>query len=473
MGLVLQRIHPDDRDFVQRTIDRATGERTSFDTEHRLQMPDGAVKYLHVLARVLEPSPNDLEYMGAVTDVTAAKQAEETLRKSEAYLAEAQRLSHTGSWAWNSATGHIPYWSEECYRMLGFDPHGGLPRFETFFQRIHPEDQPRTAEKLERAKREKTEFEMDYRIVHPNGESRDVHVVGHPVLTSSGDLVEFVGTVIDVTERKQAEEEREKLRQTQSYLAHFNRVTTMGELTASLAHEVNQPIAATVINAKTCLRWLQRDEPDLSQACAAATRIVKDGILAGEIINRIRSQFKKGTLQRESVDVNEVIREMIALLRSETMRYNISVRTELATDLPEIMGDRVQLQQVTMNLIVNSIDALKEVDGTRELTITSQRAEREQLEVSVSDTGVGLPPQQAEQIFNAFFTTKPDGTGMGLRISRSIIESHGGRLWAADNSPHGATFQFTLPATVTMGTKGEVVKAKTIQADTPVSCDGQ
>jgi PAS domain S-box-containing protein len=445
LELIFQRIHPDDRDRVRQTIDRATENKTNFDLECRLLMLDGSVKYLHVVARALEPSPGDLEYVGAITDITAAKQAEETLRKSEAYLAEAQRLSHTGSWAWNADTGDIRYWSEECYRVLGFDPNGGLPRFETFFQRIHPEDQPRTAESLGRATRERAEFELDYRIVHPNGESRDVHAVGHPVLTSSGDLLEYVGTVIDVTERKRAEEERERLHQMQSYLAHFNRVTTMGELTASLAHEVNQPIAATVINARTCLRWLQRDEPDLSEACAAAARIARDGILAGEIINRIRSQFKKDALKWELVDVNEVIREMIALLGSEAMRYSISIRTELAADLPQVMGDRVQLQQVIMNLIVNSIDAMKGVGGTRELNIKSQRVEHEQLRVSVSDTGIGLPPQQTEQIFDAFFTTKAHGTGMGLRISRSIIESHGGRLWAADNTPHGATFQFALP----------------------------
>jgi signal transduction histidine kinase len=194
------------------------------------------------------------------------------------------------------------------------------------------------------------------------------------------------------------------------------------------------------------LRWLQRDEPDLFEACAAATRIMRDGMLAGEIIRRICLQLKD-TLKWESVDVNEVIRDMVALLRSEAMGYNISVRTELDADLPRIMGDRVQLQQVTMNLIVNSIDAMKEVDGRRELTIKSQRTENEQLQVSVSDTGNGIPPQQAEQIFNAFFTTKPRGTGMGLRISRSIIEFHGGRLWAAENFPRGATFQFTLPVT--------------------------
>jgi C4-dicarboxylate-specific signal transduction histidine kinase len=242
-------------------------------------------------------------------------------------------------------------------------------------------------------------------------------------------------------ERKHAEE---ALREAQADLARVSRVTTMGELTASLAHEVNQPIAAALTDANTCLRWLTRDHPDLNEAREAASRIVKDATRAADIISRVRVLFKRGTPQRELVDVNEAIREMIVLLRSEATRYNITVRMELAADLPRIMGDRVQLQQVLMNLIVNSIDAMKDAEGTRELAIKSQQAENEQVLVSVSDTGVGLPAQQADQIFNAFFTTKPHGTGMGLSISRSIVESHGGRLWAAENSPRGASFHFAL-----------------------------
>jgi C4-dicarboxylate-specific signal transduction histidine kinase len=218
----------------------------------------------------------------------------------------------------------------------------------------------------------------------------------------------------------------------------------MGELTASLAHEVNQPIAAAVTDANTCLRWLTREQPDVEEARQAASRIVKDATRAGEIISRIRLVFKKGAPQRELVDVNEVIREMIALLHGEATRYSVSVRTELS-DLPQVAADRVQLQQVLMNLMINGIDAMRDIDGTRDLIICSQRAEDGLLMVSVSDTGVGLPPQQADQIFSAFFTTKPQGTGMGLRISRSIVESHGGRLWAADNSPSGASFHVTLP----------------------------
>jgi NO-binding membrane sensor protein with MHYT domain len=251
-----------------------------------------------------------------------------------------------------------------------------------------------------------------------------------------------LASIVSLSEQKRAEE---ALRQAQADLARVNRVTTMGALTASLTHEVNQPIAAAVANANACLQWLARDHPDLEEARAAAMRIVKDGTRAAEIISRIRLLFKKGAPQQELIDENEVIREMIVLLRNEATRYSVSVRTELAPDLPQIMGDRVQLQQVMMNLITNGIDAMKDVDGTRELAIKSQRAENEQLMVSVSDTGVGLPPQQADQIFNAFFTTKLHGTGMGLSISRSIVESHGGRLWATDNSPRGASFHLILP----------------------------
>ena len=246
-------------------------------------------------------------------------------------------------------------------------------------------------------------------------------------------------------ERKQAEE---ALRQAQAELAHVNRVTAMGELTASLAHEVNQPIAAAVPDANTCLRWLTRDRPDVEEARAAATRVAKDATRAAEIISRVRQLFKKAAPERELVDANEVIPKMIALLYGEAAQYNISVRAELAADLPQVIGDRVQLQQVLMNLIVNSIDAMKDVEGTRELVISSQRTENADILVSVIDTAVGLPQQHTDRIFNAFFTTKSHGTGLGLRISRSIVESHGGRLWAADKPPRGASFYFTLPTKV-------------------------
>jgi PAS domain S-box-containing protein len=446
LDLILERIHPEDRDLARQSMHLATTEGADVDFERRLLMPDGRVKLLHVLARALRTSSGGVEIVGAITDVTAAKQAEKTLRESEAYLAEAQRLSRTGSWAWNPATGENRYWSDECFRLLGFDPADGMPPFETFVQRIHPDDRPIVAEELERATRERGEYEVDYRIIHPGGEVRDIHVIGHPVLSPSGELVELVGTGIDVTERKRAEEERERLRQAHADLARVNRITTMGELTATLAHEVNQPIAAAATNARTCVRWLTREHPDLEEACAAAMRVVKDVTRASEIISRIRVLFHKGAPERDLVDINPVIGEMVFLLSSEAVRHNILVRTDLAADLPKVIVDRVQVQQVLMNLMINGIDAMKDMNGARELVIKSQRADNDQLLVSVSDTGVGLPPEQVDQIFNAFFTTKSHGTGMGLRISRSIVESHGGRLWAAPNSQRGASFYFTLSA---------------------------
>jgi C4-dicarboxylate-specific signal transduction histidine kinase len=254
--------------------------------------------------------------------------------------------------------------------------------------------------------------------------------------------------IIELREEARAEREQTEaeLRQALEDLTRASRVSSMGELTASLAHEVNQPIAAAITDANTCLRWLSRDQPDLEEARAAALRIVQDGTRAGEIVNRVRLLFQKGSLQRELVDLNEIIREMVLLLHGEATQYSVLVGTKLAADIPRVMGDRVQLQQVLMNLMMNSIDAMKDVDGTRELMIESQCSEDDQVLLSVSDTGVGLPAEQADKVFNAFFTTKTHGTGMGLRISRSIVESHGGNLWAADNFPQGARFCFTLPA---------------------------
>jgi signal transduction histidine kinase len=269
-----------------------------------------------------------------------------------------------------------------------------------------------------------------------------------PVLVGAATLQggdrDGVAFVMNITERKQAEQERERLRQALADLAHVNRVTTMGELTASLAHEIKQPIAAAVTDAKTCLRWLARDEPDLGEAREAAARVIKDATRASDIISRIGLLFKKGASQRELLDANEIIQEMIVLLRNEASRYSILIRSELANNLPKVMADRVQLQQVLMNLMLNGIEAMKDLESSGELTISSRRGDG-QLLISVSDTGVGPLPEQADQIFSPFFTTKPQGTGMGLTISRSIVESHGGRL-SLTSSGSGATFQFTLPA---------------------------
>ena len=380
----------------------------------------------------------------AVRNVTERMRSQEALRRSESYLAEAQKLTHTGSWVWEVAERRASHLSEEWYRVYGFDPKEGMSAWNKRLERIHPDDCDGRQQAIDRAINEKSDYEVEYRILLPGGAVRYLRSVGHPVLKTSGDLVQFVGSSTDITERKQAEE---ALHQAQTDVARINRITTMGELTASLAHEVKQPIAAAVTDANTCVRWLSRDNPDVEEAREAASRVVKDATRAAEIITRVRQLFKKGTPEQALIDVNEIIREMIVLLGSDATRYDVSIQTELAKDLPKVMGDRVQLQQVLMNLMTNSIDAMKDLDGTRELIISSQ-AEDGHLMISVSDTGVGLPPQQADRIFDAFFTTKSHGTGMGLRISRSIVESHGGRLWADGNSPRGASFHLTLPTKI-------------------------
>jgi C4-dicarboxylate-specific signal transduction histidine kinase len=260
-----------------------------------------------------------------------------------------------------------------------------------------------------------------------------------PLRDARGKILKWYGISTDIEDRKRAEAERERLR---ADLAHVNRVSMLGELAASVSHELKQPIAAAMTDAKTCVRWLKRDRPSVEEATAAAMRIVNDGSRATEIIERLRSLYKKDIPQRELVEVNEIIREMVELLRAEANQYAVSIRTDLVADLPKITADRVQLQQVFMNLMLNAIEAMKETGGV--LTVKTQLCEDGQLLVSVSDSGVGLPKGKTEQIFDAFFTTKPQGSGMGLSISRSIVESHGGRLWATANNGRGATFHFTL-----------------------------
>jgi len=311
---------------------------------------------------------------------------------------------------------------------------------------VHPDDLARYVHEWRAALAAGESMESEVRLRRADGKYRWWLTRNVPLRDELGNIIKWYGTAIDIEERKCAEE---ALREAQANLARVSRVTTMGELTASLAHEIKQPITAAVTDARTCLRWIGRDQPDVPEAREAAARIIKDVTRASDIISRISLLFKKGPPQRESLDVNEVIQEMIALLRSEASRYSISIRGELANDLPNIMADRVQLQQVLMNLMLNGIEAMKDMGSGGELTIKSQQHDNRQLLISVGDTGVGLQPELAEEIFNAFFTTKPQGTGMGLPISRSIIESHGGSLWATSNSGPGATFQFTLPIEVT------------------------
>lgn len=414
-------------------------EREKIETELR-ELTDG-------LERQVRSRTEELEMRNTQLMEAQARLAEEklALERSERYLAEAQRLAHIGSWAGNIVSRQIFHSSEEHTRLHGLDPDRGAPSFEDLYHRVHPDDQVQLVEAFERASREGTDVGVHYRIVFPDDTTRDVEAVGHPVFKPSGEPGEFVGFLMDVTERKRAEEQHERLRQVQADLAHINRVSTMGELTASLAHEIKQPIYAALINAETCLQWLTRERPEVTGAQEAVSRLIKDLARASEIIGRIGSLFKKNVLQRELVNINDLIQEMIILLRSEAARNSISIHGTLADDLPQVMVDRVQLQQVLMNLMLNGIEAMKDMGTARELTIISKQDENHQLLVSVADTGVGIKAEQQEQIFKAFFSSKPQGTGMGLPISRSIVEAHGGRLWANLNRGPGATFQFTLP----------------------------
>jgi len=441
----MQRIHPDDQARCIELVERSIRDKVDLEVDYRIIHPDKRVRDIHCVGRiVLDRSGELLEIVGTVIDVTERKHAEETLRQSEAYLAEAQRLSHTGSWA-STANGEPKYWSEECYRVLGFDPKEPLPSLEAVLQQVHPDDRASISEQFASGIRDKADFEMDMRVVDPITGIRNIRSTCRAVLDERGDLFEMVGTVIDITEHKRVEEERERLHQLESDLAHVNRVSMLGELAASLSHEIKQPIAAAITNANACVRWLARDVPDLQEARAAARMIVQNGNRAADVINRVRSLYTKSTpAVRELIDVREVLDEMLVLLRSEANRDSIAMRADVAGDLPRIMADRVQLQQVLMNLILNGIESMKGSGG--ELTISSELGQDGQVLISVGDTGVGLPAGKSDQIFDAFFTTKPEGSGMGLAISRSIVESHGGRLWADSNAGGGATFSFTLPA---------------------------
>ena len=441
----LATIHPEDRDFMAETIEKMCEQGSGCDAKKRIIRPDGAVRYIRCVGIPVLDNGLLKGLLGTAMDVTEQEQLTHELQRREAYLAEAQRLSQTGSWAW-SPDSDIRYWSEECYRVLSFDPQDGLPRFEEFFQRIHPDDQPGFRELVQTAIREKSEWETDYRIVHPDGPVSDIHVVGHPVLSTSGHLVEFVGTVIDVTERRRHEEERARLRQLEADLAHINRVSTLGEMAASLAHEITQPFTTARNNASAALNFLDKKPPDLGEVREALDCIVSDADRAGAIIGRIRDHIKKAPPRKDRFDVNEAINEVIVLARGEITKNGVSVDTHLTDGVISVEGDRVQLQQVALNLILNAVEAMGSVqEGPRELSISTEQTQVKGVLVAVRDTGPGIDGKHLERVFQPFYTTKSSGVGMGLSICRSIIDAHGGRLWTDANEPRGAVFQFTLP----------------------------
>jgi len=548
---------------------KATGKMQAREKEYFRK--DGSRVPVLIGAACFEDQPD--RGVAYILDLSEQKRVEEALRRSQAYLAEAQRLTHTGSCAIDGASHEAAFWSDEMFRLFDFDPKQGPPKWNQFLEQIHPDDRNKVRLANERTFRTKANCDVEFRVLKHDGTVQHIHGVGHPVVSPTGELVHVLGTMVDVTESKQAEEERERLRQAhrvvvetasdavvsadengaiqfanpattrvfgydpkeligkpltilmpkfmrklhdngfkrylatgqrhmnwqgteliglrkngqefpveisfgeltmnghrvftgfirditekkqaeeererlrrvQADLARMARVSTMGELTASLAHEIRQPLTAALANAETCLDWLGRENPDIKEGCEAAAHVVTDVNRAADIISSVSALFKKGALRREPVDANDVIREMVSLLRNEAQSHSVIIRTELAENIPTVNADRLQLQQVFMNLMLNGIDAMKSVTETGELSIKSESAD-DQLLISVTDAGIGLPPDHEDRIFKAFFTTKQGGTGMGLSISRSIVESHGGRLWATANSNKGATFRFTLPA---------------------------
>ncbi|MDZ4866480.1 MAG: PAS domain-containing protein [Alphaproteobacteria bacterium] len=433
-------IHPDDQEHLTTFWKNLLAAGEPGQAEARLLRHDGTYRWFIMRANPMrDESGAIVKWYGVNTDIEDRKHTEQELSRSEAFLSQGESVSETGSFLWRLSTNEIT-WSQQLYRIFGFEP-GSLVTLERIAALVHPEDLPRMDDMVARARMGR-DSEYEHRLLLPDGTVKYLHFVARATRDQEGAL-EYIGVVQDVTERRLAEQALSKVR---SELAHVARVSSLGALTASIAHEVNQPLAGIVTNASTCLRMLAADQPNIEGARETARRTIRDGNRAAEVITRLRALFAKKEASVESIDLNDAAREVIALSVNELQRGRVVLRQEFADDLPSISGDRVQLQQVVLNLILNATDAMSDVgDRLRLLTIKTELDEDEQVRLSVRDSGVGIDPQTASKMFDAFHTTKPGGMGIGLSVSRSIIDRHQGRLWARSNDGPGATFSFSIP----------------------------
>ena len=435
-------IHPDDRAGVRDACQKMLATGKPGDVEARMRRSDGAYRWFLFRTEALRDEAGTVVgWYGTNTDIEDRKRAESSLQRIQAYAAEAQKLSRTGSFAWEIATRDY-FWSDQTYQIFGFD-RSVKPSISQVVRRTHPEDRFIMERELDRSAQRAPHHDFKVRLLMPNGQIKHIHLLAHRITYESGNE-EVVGAVMDITDTRKSQE---ALDTAQAALAHASRVATLGEISATIAHEVNQPLAAIVANGQACLRFLRRESPDLNNVRGAVEWIVKDGNRAGEIIRRVRALLKKADSEKVPLDLNEVINEVATLLRREMNAKKVMLKLELAPSAPQPVADRVQLQQVIINLIVNGAEAMQEItDRRRSLVVRSYEDEEGHVVVAVKDCGVGIPPEISDRLFDAFFSTKPSGLGVGLSICRSIIQDHGGELWVTDNSDGpGAAFRFSLP----------------------------
>ena len=444
-------IHPDDRSHSVAIFTNAIKSGTPSEFELRLRRVDGVYRWFQVrILPVRDTEARITRWYALMTDTDDRKRAEEGLRRSEAFLIQGQRLSRTGTFSWRPDTNDVT-WSEESYRIHEIDP--GTPVSADLARiRVHPDDIPSVWEAAARGLETGGDYEHSHRLLMPDGRIKFLHVTAHATRDLEG-RPEYIGAIQDVTQRRLSDDALSKAR---SELANVARVTTLGVLTASIAHEVNQPLSGIVTNASTCLRMLAADPPNVEGARETARRTIRDGNRMSDVITRLRALFGKKDAAAESVNLNEAAREVVALSLAELQKNRIILHHEFAADLPLVAGDRVQLQQVILNLLRNGSDAMSAVeDRPRQLVIRTEQDEGDRVRLTVQDAGVGFDPQTADRLFDAFYTTKGDGMGIGLSISRSIIESHHGRLWATLNDGPGAAFSFSIPREPQSATGGD------------------